>query len=71
MNRDTYTYCRAFGRGAVSTCIYDLGLSQLEFEHPTFRMQAQRSNPRALRNHRGLRALMLFLLVDVHIYSDL
>ena len=66
-----HTYCRVFGTGAVSTCIYDLGLSRLEFEHPTFRMQAQRFNPRALRHHRGLRALTLFLLVHVHIYSDL
>ena len=71
MNRDTYTYCRAFGRGAVSTSIYDLGLSRLEIEHPTFRMQAQRFYPRALRNHPGLRALTLFLLVHVHIYTDL
>ena len=71
MKRDTYTYCRVFGRGAVSTCIYDLGLSRLEFEQPTFRMQTQRFNPRALRHHRGLRALTLFLLVHLHMNSDL
>ena len=33
----THTYWRAFGSGAVTTCIYDLGISQLEFEHPTLR----------------------------------
>ena len=33
----THTYWRAFGSGAVTTCIYDLGISQLEFEHPTVR----------------------------------
>ena len=27
--RDTYTYCRAFGSWAVTTCFYDLGLSRL------------------------------------------
>ena len=25
--------------GAVTTCFYDLGLSQLGFEHPTFRLR--------------------------------
>ena len=25
-----------FGRGAVTTCLYDLDLSRLGFEHPTF-----------------------------------
>lgn len=30
--------------GAVATCINDLGLSWLEFEHPTFQMRGQRSN---------------------------
>ena len=54
MNRDTYTYCRAFGRGAVSTCIYDLGLSRLEFEHPTFRMQAQRGTKNPLQTNKAL-----------------
>ena len=36
-------YCRAFGRGAVSTCFYDFGLSRLGFEHPTFRLGGERS----------------------------
>ena len=36
---DTHTYYRAFSSGAVTTCFYDLGISQLGFEHPTFRLQ--------------------------------
>ena len=32
-------------------CSNDLGLSRLRFEHPTFRLQGQYSNP--LRHHRG------------------
>ena len=34
---DTHTSCRAFSSGAVTICSYDLGLSRLGFEHPTFR----------------------------------
>ena len=49
---DTQTNCQAFGRGAVTTCFYDLGLSRLGFEHPTFRLQSERSRP--LRHRRGL-----------------
>ena len=33
-----------FSSGAVTTCFCDLGLSQLVFEHPTFRMLDERSN---------------------------
>ena len=36
MTCDTYTYLRVFGSGAVTTCFYDMGLSLLGFEHPTF-----------------------------------
>ena len=36
-------YCRAFGSGAVTIFFYDLGLSRMGFEHPTFRLRA---NPR-------------------------
>ena len=50
--RDTHTYCRAFSSGAVTTCFYDLVLSRLNFEHPTFRLQGERSNP--LRHPRGV-----------------
>ena len=32
-----------FSSGAVTTCFYDLGLSRLEFEYPTFRLLGQRS----------------------------
>ena len=31
--RNTHTYCRAFGSGAVITCYNELGLSRLGFEH--------------------------------------
>ena len=41
--RDTHTYCRAFSSGAVTTCFYDLGLSRLGFEHPTYRLRGQHS----------------------------
>ena len=50
--RDTHTYCWAFSSGAVTTCFYDLVLSWLNFEHPTFRMRGERSNP--LRHRRGV-----------------
>ena len=49
---DTHTYCWAFSSGAVTTCFYDLVLSWLNFEHPTFRMRGERSNP--LRHRRGV-----------------
>ena len=35
---------RVFSSGAVTICFYNLGLSQLGFEHPTFRLRGQRSN---------------------------
>ena len=37
-----HTYCRAFSSGAVTTCIFDLGLSRLGFEHLTIRLQGER-----------------------------
>ena len=49
--RDTHTYCRAFSSGAVTTYFYDLGLSRLGFQHPSFRLRGERFNP--LRHHRG------------------
>ena len=42
--RDTHTYCHALSSEAVTTRFYNLGLSQLGFEHPTFSLQGQRSN---------------------------
>ena len=48
---DTHTCCRAFSRGAVTAWFYDLDLSRLGFEHPTFRMRGKRSN--RLRHRRG------------------
>ena len=40
-----------FSSGAVTICFYDLGLLRLKFEHPTFRLRGERSNP--LRHRRG------------------
>ena len=37
--------CRAFSRGAVTTCFYDLGLSRLGFKHPIFHLQGKRYKP--------------------------
>ena len=47
---DTHTYCLAFGRGVVTIC-FNLGLSRLGFEHPTFRLRGERSN--SLRHRHG------------------
>ena len=49
--RDTPNSCGAFGHGDVTTCFYDMGLSRLGFEHPTFRLASERSSP--LRHRRG------------------
>ena len=42
---------KRFASGAVNTCLNDLSLPQLGFEHPTFRLRGQRSNQ--LRHHRS------------------
>ena len=39
------------GPVTLTTCLYDLGLSRLGFEHPTFRLRGERSYP--LRHRRG------------------
>ena len=36
ITRDTRTYCRAFGSGAVTTCFKDLLCRDWVFEHATF-----------------------------------
>ena len=48
--RDTHTYCRRLCSGAVTTCFYELRLSRLGFEHPTFRLLDQSSH--VLHNRR-------------------
>ena len=48
----TITYCRASGSGAVTTCFYDVGLSRLGFENPTFRLRGQRSSSLRHRHSR-------------------
>ena len=42
--RDTHTYCREFGYGAVTTCFYDLGPSRLGFEHLTLHLRGELSS---------------------------
>ena len=44
-NNDTHPYSRGFNSVLVTTCFIDLGLSRLGFEHPSFRLRVQRSNP--------------------------
>ena len=39
--RDTHTYYRTFSSGAVTTCFYNLCMSLLGFEHPTFRLRGR------------------------------
>ena len=53
--RDTHTCCRAFGSGAITTCIYDKGLSRLGFKNPIFRMRGKHSNQQ--RHRRSLSLL--------------
>ena len=45
--RDTHTFCITNSSGAVITCFYDIGLSRLGLQHPTFRFLDQRSTPTA------------------------
>ena len=45
--RDTHTYCRAFGSGAVSFSVFDLGLSRLGFKDRRDGVEEERS-PRVL-----------------------
>ena len=40
---DTHICCQAFDSRTVTTCFYDLGLSRLGFQHPSFRMRGKRS----------------------------
>ena len=54
--RDNHTYCQAFRSGAVTTCFYELGLSRLGFEHPTFLLRVN-----AL-THRATAAVSWFLI---------
>ena len=42
--RDNSTYCRAFGSGALTACVYDLVRSRLGWERQTFRLRGERSN---------------------------
>ena len=59
ISEDTQTYCWAFDSAAVTTCINELGLLRLGFEHPTFRLQDQRSD--RLRHRRGQ---LLYCCID-------
>ena len=42
---DTHTYCRVISSGTVTMCFYDLGLSRVRFEYPTFHLRGQRCKP--------------------------
>ena len=52
----------------ITTCFYDLGLSRLGFEHPTFRLRGQRSNP--LRHRRGY-TLLKYHYMDYYYFVEL
>ena len=39
--RKIFTFPRAFGNGALTTCFKELDPSRLAFEHPTFRIQGR------------------------------
>lgn len=56
--RDNYTLCRAYGIGAVTTCFDDWDRSRTGFEHPTYRLRGECSNP-----------LRLFLVITSKIFS--
>ena len=58
----SHLYCREFGSGAATTCFYDWGLSRMEFEHPTFRLRGEGSNP--LRHRFGL---IMYIMLTVAI----
>ena len=78
---DTHNFCRAFGSGAVTICFYDLGLSWLRFEHPTFRLRGEYCNNacteetfRLLVSYPlgfVLLTLYVYIFTDVHITHDL
>ena len=71
--RGTHTICRAFGSAAVTACFYDLGLSRLGSELPTFRLRGEHSN--LLRHRRGLnemhKKIVLSLLILVIFKYDI
>ena len=48
---------------------YDLGLSRLGFEHPTFRLRGERSNPLRHRRYTGCRYwLDTYILGTLHVH---
>ena len=60
-----------FSCGAVITCFYDLGLSRLGFENPTFRLRGERSNP--LGQRRGMppsKALSIYFSTLIPIFTE-
>ena len=42
---DTHIHCPTTSNGDVINCFYDIGLSQLGFEQPTFRLRGELFNP--------------------------
>ena len=67
--RVTHTYCRAFSSGAVTTCFYKLGVLRLGFEHPTYHLRGERSNP--LRHRCGLAFIIFYDYYYLHRSEDL
>ena len=56
-------FCRSFSSGSVTTFFYDIGLSRLGFEHPTFHLRGQRSNPMSHRRGSFYSANSYFLFL--------
>ena len=52
----------SFSSGAVTACVYDLGLLRLGFEHPTFPLRDQRSNPNAFQRNTDKISITFYLV---------
>ena len=59
----TLSIAEGLASGAVTTC--DLGLSGLRFEHPTFRLQSERSNSR----RQSGQTIVLFDRLCIHSFN--
>ena len=61
-----------FCSGAVITCFNDICLSRLGFEHPTFRLRGERSNPLRHRRNKKLcqreTSILTVVLYDLQVY---
>ena len=61
-----------FSSGAVIICFNDICLSRLGFEHPTFRLRGERSNPLRHRRNKKLyqreTSILTVVLYDLQVY---